>query len=258
LIDDYIRHDLSESEREAFETNFLQSESRREKVASAASLWRVANEQQTKVLAPGSDSADSLWDILTSWKVIGGFAALLFVCGLVYVGFRSGTSVEPARVGKTPETLVSVGKTVEPAADTSAVTSPVSDTANVNVVTAKIPTGNATSPAPSPRPVALATFTLSPGALRDEGEQSINIPANASSVDLRLVPAKNAPKYGAYSITLKTADGETIRSLPEVRSLKLRLSAKNLENRTYIVFLEGLTASGSSEPVAEYTFRVRH
>jgi len=44
--------------------------------------------------------------------------------------------------------------------------------------------------------------------------------------------------------------------MPNVRSLNLRLPAKNLEDRTYIIFLEGLTASGS-EPVAEYTFRVR-
>ena len=260
LIDDYVRRNLSESDALAFEANYVNSERRREKVISSASLWRVANEQQTKVLAPSSDFSKSLWDVLTNWKFITGFAATLIIFGVVFMELKSGgLSVEVAQCPeRSAGPLVKLDRTEEPAPDTNQLASPVSESANVNVLNVNIAKASPKRPtSTAPLPSSIATFTLLPGALRDEGEQAIQVPPNAKTVDLRLTPTKDAPKYPAYSVIIKTADGETIFTAPNSPSPLVRVPAKKLQNRTYIAFLQGLTNSNTSEAVAEYTFRVR-
>ena len=260
LIDDYVRKDLGESEMQAFEANYLRGARRREKVNSAEILWRIANEQQTKVFAPGPRSSRSLWEMLTAWKLITGVAVILLGYGLVYYALNSGKlTVElGTRPPDSAEPYFQVGKSDEPEPLNNTVVSMAAENENVVVPNENIAKPNPKRPgSTSTVPSAIATFTLSPGALRNEGEQAIKIVSNTTAVDLRLAPAKDAPKYQAYSVTLKTADGETILSDPRVRSPRLRVAANKLENRTYIVFVEGLTAAGTSEPVAEYTFRVR-
>jgi len=53
------------------------------------------------------------------------------------------------------------------------------------------------------------------------------------------------------------ADGETVFTSPNLKSLNFILPAKKLENRTYIIFLEGQNAQNPAESVTEYSFRVR-
>jgi hypothetical protein len=259
LIDDYLRGDLGESELNAFKANYLRSERRREKVAFAESLWGVANEQQTKVFVPGPNSFKSPWKALTTWKFITGAAVVLFAWGLIAVALYSGR----LRIERAASPEGSGGPFF--GVEKSDVPQPVNNavaTTGENVIVTPV---NENIAKPSPKrpastgtiPAAIATFTLSPGALRNEGEQSIKIASNATTVDLRLSPANDAPKYPTYSATLKTADGETILSDPLGQSMRLRVPANKLENRTYIILVEGMTAAGTSEPVAEYTFRVR-
>ena len=260
LIDDYIRRDLGESEMEAFEGNYLRSERRREKVASAENLWRIANEQQTKGFAPRRRSTRSVWEMLTAWKFITGVAVVLFAWGLIAVALYTGR-LRIERADKPEDSggpFVTVNKTDVPEPVNSVVTSTTGENVNVTVLKENIPKPGPKPPvSTSTLPSAVATFTLSPGTLRNEGEQAINIISNTTTVDLRLTPAKDAAKYPAYSVTLKNADGETVLFNPRVRSPRLRVPANKLENRTYIIFVEGLTGAGASEPVAEYTFRVR-
>lgn len=198
--------------------------------------------------------------MLKTWKFITGLAVILFVWGSIAVALYSGRlRIEKLDKGEdSGGPFLSVGKSDVPEPVNNAVASTAGENVSVTGSNENIAKPNPKRPVSTDAlPSAVATFTLSPGALRNEGEQAIEIVSKTMTADLRLAPAKDAPKYPAYSVTLKTADGETILTDPRVRSPRLRVPVNKLENRTYIVFVEGLTDAGTSEPVAEYTFRVR-
>jgi len=44
IVDDYIRHSMSKSDRDAFENHYLSTDARRERLAASAALWQVAND----------------------------------------------------------------------------------------------------------------------------------------------------------------------------------------------------------------------
>lgn len=256
LVDDYLRSNLSTSDQDAFRVSYLQSERRQERVAAAESMWRVANEQEVAVLA--AQRVSTIRRLFGRWQIIAGFAAIFLVCGLIYVALTSGRlSVQVGRGGPGP--LISTGVTEERYPDKNAVASATVDSANDAVVN-----GNAGVKRNPDRPAStgtfssgIATFTLLPGALRDAGEQSIKIMPKTRTIDLRLSPPPAAAKYRAYSVVVKTADGDTAFEASSLKSLRFAIPAAKLENRTYVVFLEGLSEQKLPESVAEYTFRVR-
>lgn len=255
MIDDHIRGNLSASDREAFEKVYLQGGRRRENLAAAASLWRVANENkgEARAASPAPD-----WRFWNNWRIaLAGFGAILVVGGLVYLAYRSNATIETAgeAVNAEPPSMVVNVQNARPSEPMIGANE--NDNAD-NVLTEPTPKR---SPSPSstvkPPAPALATFTLRPGALRDEGEQSVTIPSDARTVGFDLRRPQAAPKYRTYSAAVRTADGDTVFTANGLRSLRFTLPAAKLESRTYVIFLEGQNGSGSSEPLAEYTFRVR-
>ena len=96
-----------------------------------------------------------------------------------------------------------------------------------------------------------------PGTLRSEGEQFIKVSPKTDKINLRLTLPKDAAQYQTYRAILKTADGDTVFTEPNLKSLNLALAAGKLRNQTYMVFLEGQNAQNPAESVAEYTFRIR-
>lgn len=262
LIDDYLRGNLSAADRELFETVYLTTEARREKLSLAKSLWQVANEQKTSEIVE-KESPSSFWQFWNAWRVafVGVAALLLLGAGVLFwLNSRGSFSVEFAQQRNSNEPLIGITKTHE--------TPPIE---NVNSVNGNVNNSNLqqnknasptpkTTPTPTPEVQSaptLASFTLLPGTLRDEGEQSIKIAPNTQKINLRLNLPKDAAKYQTYVATIKTADGETVFTAPNLKSLNFTLPAEKLENRTYIIFLEGKNAQNSSESIAEYTFRVR-
>lgn len=259
LIDEYLRDDLSASDRKAFRTSYLRGDGRREKLASSASLWRVANEQEVKALV-GSETPTLLWRMLNDWRVAFSSlaVAMLLIVGLVYLGIKSGVKVEVGQQwnGSKPLIGMTENRDTEPTNNAVVVISAEHSEPPNRIVLPKDTPKEMPSASGSSAPT-LASFTLLPGALRDEGEQFIKIAPKTRNVSLRLSPPKDAPKYPAYSAVIKTADGETIYNAPTLKSLRLILPANKLENRTHIIFLEGRNTQNTFEPVAEYTFRVR-
>ena len=260
LVDDYLRGDLSATDREAFEDVYLQSEARRERLAIADSLWRVASRDQ-----PGQyevvETSRSAFRILNAWKI--AFAGLAIAALLIVFGYFVPTLRNGNEMVQQPDETTPVIGTVEnqnaPAVPERASVNqnPESIVIETNVNTIATKERKSESSRPSKSASTLATFTLLPGALRDEGEQSIKVPSTARSVSIRLSASKEAPSYRAYSVAIRSADGEMVYSAANLTSLQFTVPAAKLANRTYIVFLEGQNTSGQSEPVAEYTFRVR-
>jgi len=262
LIDDYLRGNFSASDRELFGAIYLTTEARREKLSLAKSLWRVANEQKSSEI-PTAATSLSLWQTWNAWRAaFAGAAAILLIAAFVFIWFIPRDKVELVQHQNSNQipTPKAENRNAQPIENVNPV--------NGNVNKPKLQQNKNVAPTPAPKttpmppPIkqpapALASFTLLPGTLRDEGEQSIKIASSAQKINLRLNPPNDAVKYQTYSAVLKTADGETVFTASNLKSLNLTLPAKKLENRTYVIFLEGQNAQNTPESVAEYTFRVR-
>ena len=262
LVDDYLRGKLSASDRELFGAIYLTTEARREKLSLAKSLWRVANEQKVSEIVAAETSL-SFWQTWNAWRVaFAGVAAITLVGAFVFLWLNSRDKGEIVQQQNSNQllTLKAENRNTQPIENVNSVNRNVNTSnlqQNKNVAPTPAPK---TTPMPPPmkRPApTLASFTLLPGTLRDEGEQFIKIAPTAQKINLRLNLPKDATKYQTYSVVLKTADGETVFTAPNLKSLNLTLPAKKLENRTYIIFLEAQNAQNTPESVAEYTFRVR-
>ncbi len=261
LIDDYLRGNLSASDRELFGAIYLTTELRREKLLLAKSLWRVANEQKVSEIVAAETSL-SFWQIWNAWRIsFAGAAAILLIGAFVFLWLNSRDKVEIVqRQNSNQSPILAIEKpNTQPIENVNSVNRNVNKSnlqQNKNVAPTPAPKTTPTPPMKQSAPT-LASFTLLPGTLRDEGEQFIKIAPTAQKINLRLNLPKDAAKYQTYSAVLKTADGEIVFTAPNLKSLNLTLPAKKLENRTYIIFLEGQKAQNTPESVAEYTFRVR-
>ncbi len=262
LLDDYLRGNLSASDGELFEAIYLMTEARREKLSLAKSLWRVADEQKSAEII-AAESSPSVWQIWNAWRVaFAGAAAILLFGAFVFLwlNLRDKEEIAEQQNSNKPLIVLIENRNTPPIENVNSASQNVN---NSNLRQNKnAPPTPAPKATPTPTPMkqsapTLASFTLLPGTLRDEGEQFIKIAPNTQKINLRLNPPKDAAKYQTYSAVLKTADGETVFTAPNLKSLNLTLPAKKLENRTYIIFLEGQKAQNTPESVAEYTFRVR-
>lgn len=262
LIDDYLRGNLSASDRELFGAIYLTTEPRRKKLSLAKSLWRVANEQKVSAIAAAETSL-SFWQIWNAWRfAFAGAAAILLVGAFVFLWLNSRDKEEIVQRQNSNQSpiLTIENRNTQPIENVNSVNRNVNKSnlqQNKNVAPKPAPKTTPTPPPIKQSAPTLASFTLLPGTLRDEGEQFIKIAPNTQQINLRLNPPKDAAKYQIYSAVLKTADGEIVFTASNVKSLNLTLPAKKLENRTYMIFLEGQNAQNTPESVAEYTFRVR-
>jgi cytoskeletal protein RodZ len=290
LVDDYLRGNLSAAESDSFETHYLITEARREKLYSARALWRVAGEANAPKAAAAPDSAISFWQRLfvrrkyfhLAWTAV---LLLLVSGGLVFYLLTLSARRETASETTPPprETAAVEEKSVQPPApdtetpaapdaETTAAPAPASktasETASVDEKTVAAPAAakspeNAAAAARRDAPkterrktTTFAAFLISAGTLRSEGEQAIKIAPETTRVSLLFNLPRESSAYPFYRATVKTADGETVYSSGRLGALNVVLPAEKLKNGTYIVFLEGEKASNAPESITEYTFRV--
>lgn len=274
LADDYLRRNLSAAERRSFEKNYLTTAARREKFRTTENLWQIAAENQKKFATP----APSFWQTLFGHRALlafGSLAAIGLIGGFVFVWLNSSKNTEISRQANInhPPTLNNLSQGDNPSQENNSVNLTSNVGANSeNQNAPKSANGTALKPTaapeikappkPSAPPVPttpnLATFVLTPSTLRSEGEQFIKIKPATNKINLRLTLPKDAVKYQRYRAVLRTADGATIATLPNLKSPNIFLTAPKLENQTYLVLLEGYNSPGKpAESVAEYTFRVR-
>ena len=274
LADDYLRGSLSANERRLFEENYLTTEARREKLRLAGNLWKVANENRLT----DEKSAPSFWQsIFANYRTLafGGLAAAVIFGAFGLLWLNSNKNPEIVRqeninqainsevqnqLTEAPQNANVVNQNLEIGVGYSKNTVNSAERNSQKIATPKpmaTPEIKATPKPIEPPAPTLATFVLSPGTLRSEGEQFIKISPNTDKINLRLTLPKDAAKYQTYRATLKTADGEIVFTAPNLKSLNLSMSAGKFANGTYIVFLEGRNYQNPAESVAEYTFRVR-
>lgn len=267
LVDRYVQDRLSQTEKRAFEINYLTTEARRQKVRLARIFLKNIQDQPQNEIQTKPQL--SLWQtFFNSYQLKIAFAMTVLICALavIFIVFRSTDKKETEITGQqssnqqpTPENAnqPNVGVSNSNVNTQNPQTNLNPNRTNIsNNSTDNKPKVQPTPKPVEPMPPTFASFTLLPGTLRSSGEQFIKILPNTNKINLRLTLPKDAVKYSDYSITVKTSNNETILTAKNLKSPNLTIPAAKLENDTYIIFLEGINPQKPAESVAEYAFRV--
>lgn len=272
LADDYLRGNLSAEDAGLFEQNYLTTEARRTKLRVAGGLWQIAREEKPKSAAAATNSVWQKFFGGNSLKLAFGGLIFLFLCGAIAFYLTSSNNNHPQ---------VAEIKVANPIAEPEI--SPIQNTApETQTPVSAAPTANSAVPnreankninppqknQPLPKTASvpkitgqnrsgLAVFALLPGTLRDAGEQFLTLAPSTKNLWLRLKLPEDAGKYQIYRAVVKTPEGDAVFTAPNLKSSNFTIPAANLENRTYIIFLEGKNAANEFESVAEYSVRVR-
>jgi hypothetical protein len=284
LADDYLRGDLSAADASLFETNYLITEARREKLRVAEGLWRIVNKPKTQAVSVATASTNSFWQTIFGKRKAFQFAfgglLLLVVFGAVafYLLTLTVDKTDVAEVKKLDQTSKNEAPVIQNP-DNQIIQNPQTENQNPKavaknaVVQTKEPAPEAVLPqknqpiiksVPAPKSIepnksALAMVVkLLPASLRDEGEQFVTIAAGVKKLNLLLSPSGEPNNYKIYRAVVKTPEDGTIFTSPNLKALSFTLPAEKLENRTYIISLEGQNPQGEFESIDDYTFRVRH
>ena len=225
LTDQYLANELSEEERRSFETHFLSTPERLQKLRFARTFRRYVG-----------DAAESLQD-------------------------ATPASVEPTAAPFKPIAkkggLLSFLPIQNPVAAYALAAAVVIGFIGISWIAFN-------SLRPTPRGSGkLLIVSLTPGLTRENGEiKSITIAPETESVQLNLeLPATEFPGYQAELLTgereslLVKADLRP-ESVDGKRFINFTIPAELLKRNDYRVRLSGRTAAGTYEPLSSYTFRV--
>lgn len=280
LVDEYLRGNLSESDFQLFAANYPVTEARRNKIDVARGLWKIAGERTPTgdppaAVVAGAVRQNAFGNLKGLYLAFGGLVLLLFFGALAFYLPSSVINRNDVAEVKDPKPPPTIENPVIPNPDSQTIQNPApenppavqtnpgfqneeaekdSNSPQKNSPATKSPS---TPKIAKPDASGFAAFVLAAGTLRGEGEQSITIAPNVKNLNLLLSPAGGMNDYKIRRAVLKTAEGNTVFIAPNLKSFSFKISADKLENRTYIVFLEGQNARGEFESIAEYTFRVR-
>ncbi|MEZ5429046.1 MAG: hypothetical protein R2747_22560 [Pyrinomonadaceae bacterium] len=295
LLDAYVRGELSGETLEKFETFYLASPLRRQKVEFAESFQvfaekKLADSRGQKVLMAATKTGESrggllsVFDLFRNSKPImqAGFAALL----LLFLGlggwFLFNNLKWPSRVkvDKTPTPQETIPATVptataEPTTESSpgnkedkTPAPPTPETGPTRTPVQEKTPALKPSQAPEkppripPKPT-LASFVLAP-PVRGGGQiEEMSFPAGTETIAVEL--QLELDDFPAYRVSLTDRSGGKslwqsgrIKSKKsgENGSLNIRFPAKLLQNGIYNLRVSGLGENGTAEEMSSYPFRV--
>jgi hypothetical protein len=273
LIDEYVRQELSPTERQQFERQFLASAERRKRVEFAKVLARVPERTVVSETAKWS-WRDSLYALISGLnpaaKIAFAAVMLLLIVGGAWlltatVRLRSQlTQLQAQNQARQNELQQQVEAERRRNEELNArLTQEQQQREQSEESLQKLSeTGDATNP--PPRPV-IAALTLLPGLSRGGGDKaSLVMPEDARLVRLQIGIDPNEP-YKTFAVELRTAAGRqvwtrenlTARTRGKARAVSLTLPASALKSGDYELRLSGRREGGESEDVGFYYFDVK-
>ena len=270
LIDEYVRHELSLTERQQFERQFLASAERRKRVEFAKALARVPRVSERAVVS----WRESLYAFISGLNPAARFAVaaamLLLVAGGAWLltetlRLRSQLTQlqaqNQARQNELQQQVDAEQRRSEELNARLAQEKQQREQSEDSLRQLSEP-GDATNP--PPRPV-VAALTLLPGLSRGGGDKaSLVMPDDARLVRLQIGIEPDEP-YKTFAVELRTAAGRQVwtvenlsaRTRGRARAVSLTLPAAALKSGDYELRLSGRTESGASEDVGFYYFDVK-
>ncbi len=281
LIDEYVRGELTASEKLKFENAYLTSDTRRERVRSAQVLQtRLFSETQEKQII-AADEKVSFWESLTvfvrlpNFALAGGLAViLLFLLGAIW--FLTVGDIDKDRVKvventnepfptpqKTPEDLPENVQNANNSLENNSEINKNPVNVNKPTIELKKPEIKKTPEPPKevPRAPRIFAFTLLPPT-RSSDRPVLEIPSTAKQVKLQIV--NNFEKnFVKYTVEITNENGETVLKRDFAsdgkrpkKSFSLNLPTETLTSGGYEITLLGTSADGNVEEINFYNFTV--
>jgi hypothetical protein len=273
LVDAYVRGELSGDTLEKFQTSYMSSPQRRERVAFARSLSSFASahvpQSAADRLAAGNRSSSSS---LRSWlesfalprfALAGGLAMLLAISGLLFDNLHLRDTVHQATADRASlqqrERDLEARLNDEHASNAQT----ASELDQVRKSLAQVENNSVGKRIASELPVSVAAFVLAP-QLRGAGQMpSLSLPQGTTRVVLRLDLESN--DFPNYSVTLRSIRTDKVLwhsgRLKAVMkgqngALSASVPAKLLKQEVYQIDLTGMPPHGDAELVSSYVFRI--
>ncbi len=246
LIDNYVRGSLSETQRSQFESRFLTSNERRQKVEFARALAEVSARQ------PEVEAPVTFWQSLADWlrslnpalQVSLAAASLAAIIGVTWLIRQTVTPpLEVKEIAKTepmPGPLPTEARRPEPEQPPQPAQPP---------------------PAPPP---TIASLVLLPGTSRSASERPKLVIPQAASLTRLQVGLERTDDYKGFGVEIRNSQGREIwkrdglRPQPSRagRTINLIIPRSLFPTGQYELALKGLTADKKAEDVRYYYFEV--
>ena len=276
LIDEYVREDLSDTDRQQFERQFLASAERRKRVEFAKALAQVSTVPERTVISQPTKWTwrDSLYAFLVGLNPAAKVAMVAVMLVLFNGGIwlltetlrvrRQLTQLQAQNQARQNELQQQVEAERKRNEELNAqLTQEKQQREQSEESLQKLSeTGDATNP--PPRPV-IASLILLPGLSRGGGEKAtLAMPGDARLVRLQIGIDPDEP-YKTFAVELRTTAGRqvwtrenlTARTRGRTRAVSLTLPASVLKSGDYELRLSGRQEGGESEDVGFYYFDVK-
>lgn len=279
LVDRYVNGELNGAESTRFDSHYLSSPLRQEKVRLARAFQEyggrnlgvqsVATEAVTADAKPGV--ADRIAGFFASLRIFGGaqpaFRFAMAAAALLIVAFGGWFALRNLtgnRFGGDVASNIS-GNRMEPIVQPS----PRPEFVEVPVNKDPLPSPTSAQPTPTPKPAVpqqtrplIASFILSP-PIRGTNVPSLKIPAETDKAAIRL--ELESDDFKSYTLELKEgasgriiwrSGGSRAAGASGRRFLSASIPARSFKSSIYTISVSGLGDGGQPEIVGDYPFRV--
>jgi len=266
LIDGYLHGELTGETLSKFESFYLASPLRREKVEFAKSLQTVAG--QAQVEKETERESAGFFARIKNFRLQIAFAfgaLMILIFGAVFFVVRRNPTEIVTQKSPVPSSPSQTPNQNEGAAFPNANLPENIEPTNTDEKPANKNTNNPTpqptekpivSPSLSPPKITLATIVLAP-SLRNNQIASFPVSKDTTDAAVRLELESN--DYSAYRVVLTDEAGNSVRQFANLRargnSLNVRFPAKILKSGVYTFEVSGVK-TGAAEIISNYTFRV--
>jgi hypothetical protein len=250
LIDAFVRGELRGADRARFESHFLTSARRRERVAMARVL---AGKIAPTARRSWAGVITGLFRQQLSWNMAAAAAALaIILAGALMIPFV-------ARVARERQEIAALKRQVEQLAGQAPARPPAADTTSSTVV--EDLQRELRSLAAKVGQAAALSIVLAPGAQRaaDQSPQRIVVPPGAQTVQL-ILPLTAPSAYPSYRAVVQTPEGAEVWGSDELaaasgaggRSLRLSIPSVALKPGAYRTQVWGLRAGRPPAELDDY------
>jgi hypothetical protein len=262
LLDNFARGELAEEKRLHFEKHFSATAPRRRQINETKKFISAITAVSTKAAdAETSPSWQRSFSNFFNSRAFAWQAALavflLIALGGIWIFVRRSQLPRDEQAAQQSTPAPAIDQTSNENNNTAAL-SPTPAGVNQNVSPTPTPQEPVDRP-PKTSPIQMASILLLPVASRDISEAS-TLRLNSDTRAVRVSVVFKGDDYRNYSATLTTIEGANVwqqKSIKAVgKSVTLQFPSAILRGQDYIVSLKGHTASGQTETIGEYYFRV--
>ena len=260
LIDSFVRGDLPEADRLAFQSRFLVSPQRRRKVEFAMALARVTEEAAPlpSHVPERRNLWQAFWNPIRAWtpaiQFVGAMGAVICVAGGTWL------AIENVSMRSRLSAMEAVRRDLEGRSQT--LQQELSQAqARVNGLAAL----NQNAPSTASRSPLIASLILIAGPTRAESRSEqllLSRETQIAHIEIQLEPRDDYPSFRAEVTTRGGKDvmsfgGLRRRNSGDAQSVSMDLPASALPTGEYEIALKGLRGSDAPQDVGYYYFRVQ-